>query len=63
MPVLWILVLIVGLGAGNTLSETATMFALFALTGAIEGAYAQDRPRRPVERSSETQALEAAAPA
>ncbi|MFL5779848.1 MAG: O-antigen ligase family protein [Thermoleophilaceae bacterium] len=39
--VLWILVIIVGLLAGNTLSETATMFALFALTGAVEGAYAR----------------------
>lgn len=39
--VLWILVIIVGLLAGNTLSETATMFALFALTGAVEGTYAR----------------------
>jgi O-antigen ligase len=41
LSVLWILVIIVGLLAGNTLSETATMFALFALTGAVEGAYAR----------------------
>jgi O-antigen ligase len=37
--VLWITVLVVGVGTDDVLSATATLFAVLAVTGAVEGAY------------------------
>src|SRR5204863_5756310 len=39
----WVVVLICGLSTADTLGMTALMFPLVALTGAVEGAYAQYR--------------------
>jgi O-antigen ligase len=53
---LWIATIVIGLGTDDPLAATAMMYGLFALTGAVEGAYRMGR------RSSHAPAANASAP-